>query len=439
MKELTEITAAFVDHEGLYFALAERLARDYGRVLYCDGGEEGMDTINRAIIGDSFPENDRLERVDDILLRKEEVDLWVFPDSKTAGLQLMLEEAGKAVWGSRRANYIEHSREAFVEILGKLGLEVPKFERLVGVDNLRAYLKDKKDQIIKVSKYRGTMETKKWRSWDEDEAWLDCLTVKLGGVKNIWPFLVFESIDTPLELGGDTYNVRGQFPSHMMDGYEYKDKGYFGAFKAVTDMPEQTQAVMAKFAPILQHYGFINFWSMEIRVKDDHFHFIDPTPRGPLPGSATQMEIYSNLPTIIAAGAEGELVQPEPAALYSVECVLTLANKSPQMASVRIPDELQQWVKLGGTCKIDGRNWFPELHNDHGDEIGWMVAIGDSPKDVIEKMLGYKELLPDGVSAHTESLVDLLREIHTAEEEGIEFSPMKLPEPSFVVEAEDQA
>ncbi len=90
VKPIESITAAFVDHEGLYFALAEKLSQSYGRVLYTDAGEEAMDTINRAILGDSYPEKPKLERVDDILLRQNEVDLWSFPDSKEAGLQELL-------------------------------------------------------------------------------------------------------------------------------------------------------------------------------------------------------------------------------------------------------------------------------------------------------------------------------------------------------------
>lgn len=438
MKQIDQITAAFVDHEGLYYALAEHLSQSYGRLLYSDAGGEAFPTINQAIIGDSSPQNDRLERVDDILMHRKEVDLWIFPDSQDCGLQLFLEEQRRPVWGPRRAQFIEHSRETFIAILTRLGFDVPPYKRVVGITRLREYLKPRENQIIKISKYRGTMETKKWRSWDEDEAWLDYLAVMLGGVKEIWPFLVFESIETPLELGGDTYNVRGRFPHSMMDGYEYKDKGYFGAFKPVADMPPQTQAVMESFAPILQHAGAITFWSMEIRVKDDEFHFIDPTPRAPLPGSASQMALYKNLATIIAAGADGELVEPEAAGKFSCECVLTMHCKAPQMASVRVPEELKPWIKLGGVCSVNGRAWFPPVRNDQGDEIGWMVAIGDTPREAVETMLGYKALLPDGITAHTESLIDLLKEIHQAEAKGIEFTPMTVPEPETVVTADNE-
>ena len=439
MRDVKDLTVAFVDHQGLYYALARKLATFYKRVLYWDPSEDPFETFNEAMIGETFPEDERFERIDDLFLHKKECDFFIFPDSniKAVGLQLELESQSYPVWGPGRGTYLEQSRELFIKTLKDNGFQVPRYERLVGVDRLRDYLKDKEDQIVKVSRFRGTMETKRWRSWDEDEAWLDMMAVKLGGCKNLLPFLVFESIETDIELGADTYCVRGQMPSHMLDGYEAKDKGYFAALKPAADLPPQTQAVMEAFAPILGDAGATTFWSVEIRVKGDDFYFIDATPRIPLPASASQMELYSNLGTIFAAGAQGELVQPESVAKFSAECVLTLDCKGPQWPSIRVPKAIEQWVKLGGVCQVNGRAWFPPLKEDHDKEIGWLVSVGDSPQEVIETMLQHKAALPDGVEAHTESLIDLLKEIHKAQAEGIEWSPMKVPEPQVVIQADE--
>lgn len=439
MKAIEDITACFVDHCGLYLPWAQELSQAYKRVLYVDPNEEAFERVNENVIGESFPEDPRFEKIDDLWLHKKEVDLFIFPDSniKSVGTQIELESQGYPVWGSRRSIFLEQSREAFVKVLEDLGLEVPKYKRVVGVSALREYLKSRTNQIIKVSRYRRTMETYHWRSWDDDEGWLDRKAVDLGGIKELFPFLVFESIDTPFELGGDTYCVKGKFPTHMLDGYEWKDKGYLSAFKRVVDAPPQTQAVMEAFGPILERAGHANFWSMEMRVKNDQFYFIDPTPRAPLPGSASQMMLYKNIPEIIAAGAEGSLVEPEPAAKFSAECILTLTHKKQDWASVKVPEELKPWMKLGGSCTVNGRTWFPPCDGDDTEDIGWLVALGDSPRETIETMLGYKALLPEGVTAHTESLIDLLREIQKAEDDGIEFTPMPVPEPEVVVTADE--
>lgn len=422
-----------MDHEGLYLPLAEKLSESYKRVLYFDPTEEAFDTINQAVLGDSHPENPHLERIDDFWMHKTEIDLAIFPDSKGTGMQLELDAQGIPVWGSRRSVFLEQSRETFHRILGDVGLEVPKFERVIGITALCEYLKPRENQIIKISRFRGSMETHKWENWEEDEAWLDLIAVILGGVKEIVPFLVFESIDTDLEIGGDTFSVGGKFPSLMVDGTEWKDKAYFGALKPSDEMPEQTRAILDAFGPILGNTGHSNFWSMEIRIKADHFYFIDITPRAPLPGSASQMELYSNLPEIIAAGAEGELVDPVPAGMFAAECCLTIKHEKNLWPSVRVPEELKQWMKLASTVNVNGRSWFPPIPNDQGDEVGWLVAIGDSPQEVIDTMKGYVEKLPDGISAHIASLADIIKEIDSAKESGITMTEEPMPAPEEVI------
>lgn len=431
MKSTNEITACVIDHGGLYLPVALKLAETYKRVLYHDPSEHAFPKINDAMIGDGFP---TLEKVESFWDYKKDIDLFVFIDSQGAPLQIELQNQGYPVWGSRRAEILEQSREYFHEVLGSVGLNVPRFERVVGVDALRAYLRHKTDQYIKLSKYRGSLETYHWKSYADDESELDAWVVRFGGVKNLVPFLVFDAIETDLELGGDTYFV-GKFPGHLLDGYEHKDKGYFGAFKAYADLPEQTRSVMEAFAPLLAGHGHQNFWSMEIRVAGDEFYFIDPTPRGPIPALASQMEIYSNFAEIIWAGANGELVEPEPTGNFACECALKMKGDHHTWSSLEVPKELTQWMKLAEACFVDGRVWFPPGETED-DDIGWLCHVDDTPTLTIKGLLEKVKLLPDGVTAATESLADLLKEIDVAQSEGIEFTEQKLPEPEIVVRDE---
>lgn len=432
MKELSQITACFVDHGGLYLPLALKFAQSYKRVIYHDPCEKAFPKINESIIGDGYP---KVERVRSFWDYKQDIDLFVFPDSQGEALQAELASQGFPVWGSSSAERLEQSRECFHRMLARVGLEVPDFQKVVGLTALREHLKDKTDKYIKISRYRGSLETFHWRSMDEDAPELDLWAVKFGGAKDLITFLVCDAIDTDLEIGGDTYNIVGEWPDFMLDAYEWKDKGYFGTWKKRTEMPEQTQAVLDAFGPILAEHGHKNFWSMEIRVMEDSsFKFIDATPRGPLPGTGAQMESITNLPLVVAAGAEGEMVQPERDADFVAECVLTMKGEKDKWGSLKVPDELSRWMKLGGSCLIDGRTWFPP-DDSHGEEIGWMVSIGNTPLETIQAMLDQVKHLPDGVSANTDSLADLLKEISSAEEQGIEFTDQELPEPSVVVDA----
>lgn len=428
MKDVSNVSALIVDH-GLFLPLAHKLSETYKRVFYYTFWEEGFPTLNKAIIGDGY---DNLERVDDLWSVVPEIDLAVFPDIQHSGLQLHLEDNGIPVWGSRTGDSLELNRQLFLKTLNQVGLDVAPHVIAKGLTELRDILKDKEDCYLKISKFRGSLETTHWRSWKLDEPLLDLLAVRFGPAKEILPFLVFDAIDTPLEIGGDTYCVDGQWPKQMLHGVEWKDKSYFASVQKTEAMPEPIQDILEAFAPVLKKYRYRNQWSMEVRVTDDSSYFIDPTCRGGLPSTASQMELWSNFADIIWHGANGELVEPEPAAQFSAEAALLLKGDKHSWGVCEVPTELKQWMKLSGCCEIDGRICFPP-DESHGEEIGWLVAIGNTPSETIDRIKQYAGMLPDGVSANVESLADVLKEIHTEEQSGIEFSEQIVPEPETVI------
>jgi hypothetical protein len=241
--------------------------------------------------------------------------------------------------------------------------------------------------------------------------------------------MVCDPIEASLEVGGDTYGVDGQWPSLMLHGDEQKDKGYLATVTKRNEMPEQIQAVLDAFSPVLKEYRYRNQWSMELR--DDKF--IDPCCRGGLPSTGAQMEIWANLPEIILGGAHGEMVEPEPIDQVVAECALTMKTEKHAWGKTRIPDELEDFCKFGNCCRIDGAICFP-TDDSHGDEIGWLVVTGSSIKDVAEKMHEKAALLPEGVCANTDSLYDLVISIQEGEKEGIEFGKQPIPDPTGVLE-----
>jgi len=431
MRSTSQITALVYDN-GLFCSLAERLTREYDRVLYFSPWERGFSTVNEACIGDGIP---GVERVADIWSVKDQVDLWIFPDIQHSGLQLELESQGLAVWGARAGDELELNRELFLRTIESAGLDLPTFEVVRGITALKNHLREAEDKYVKISRYRGSLETFHWRSWKLDENFLDLLAVRFGAVRELVKFLVFDSIDTPIELGGDTYGIDGRWPGLMLHGIEAKDKAYLGAVTDTEKMPDQIKAVMDAFKPVLAKYRYRNFWSMEVRVLDDKAYFIDPTCRMGLPSSSSQMELWDNLGEIIWHGANGELVEPKPAAMFSAEVLLKIkADKGGNWRKCEIPSELRQWLKFSGHCEVDGLAWFaPDDDNDGA--CGWLVAIGDSPKDALERIKGYIERLPDGLTADPAPLADVISAIDEGESEGIGFAKEPLPAPGTVLES----
>jgi len=431
MKEIKDVCCCVVDH-GLGLPIAHRLSQTFKRVLYHTPYENGFIRLNSCIIGDGY---ENIERCDDPWGMKKEIDLWVFCDIYHAGWQLELEAQGYPVWGARKADTLEMGRESFQKVLGEIGLKQAPFEKVVGITKLRAFLKDKENKYIKVSKYRGSFETTHWRSWEEDRCNIDSWAVEFGPAQDMVPFLVFDPIGEELEIGGDTYTVDGKWPSLMLRGDEWKDKSYMAAVTPRDEMPEPIREVLNAFTLPLATFRARCQWSMELRGEGDDWYFIDPTPRLGLPSTASQISVWSNFPEIIWAGAQGELVDPEPNGKFTAEVALTMDADKCLWKTCSVPEVLREVMKLGHCCEINGMACFPP-DECHGEYLGWLVAVGDTMKETIDTLLGYAKKLPDGVKAKTETLVDLLKEIHSAEDAGIEFSSQTVPEPVSVIKDE---
>jgi len=420
-------SALVVDTGGLFLPIAQRLARDFGKVYYASEWRDSFPTLNRGIIGDGYNE---IEHIDDPLDVTAQIELAVFPDASHSALQFHFEAMGTPVWGARRNDLLELSRTFFLAELRVLHLPVPQHTICDGLTELRSVLKDKKDCYVKVSKWRGTFETQHWRSWTVDEPLLDVWAMRFGPAKEQIQFIVCDAI-SDAEIGADTYCIDGQWPSMALCGFEAKDNAYLGAVTKRQDIPEELTGTMDAFSEFLAANHYRQFWSMEMRGDK----FIDATTRAGLPSSASQIELWDNFSEIVWAGAHGELIEPEPVAKFSAECVLELKREKDAWGTIEVGDDMRQWMKLSGCCQIDGRVCFPaESGGICGDVIGWLVALGNTPRQAIETLKGYAQDLPDGVTAKVESLADVLREIEAAEQEGIEFTDKQLPEPAIVVE-----
>lgn len=433
MKPLSEATLLVRDN-GLFLPIARRLAKDAKRVLYYTDCERAFSTINEAVPGDGFSD---IERCNDIWEAKQDVDAFIFPDLGHSGEQKELVFQGYPVWGCRGGDEQELDRELFLKTLKRCGLEVAPHEVVEGLDNLREYLADKKDVYIKVSRYRGSFETSHFRSWDEDKGLLDLWGVKFGPVGDLIPFIVFPNIKTELEIGADTYNVRGQWPSLMIQGYEWKDRSYLGAVTKRKDMPQQIQDVLECYGSVLAKSDYASQFSMEVRVKDDKAYFIDPTCRGGLPSTASQLALWQNFSEIVYHGAHGELIDPIPTAKFSAESIVTLKGDKSIWSTFKMPPKLEDNLMVTSCCLVGDTIAFPPDEDSDG-AIGWLVATGDTQLETIESQNALADELPDGLDANTECLAYVLKEIRQASEKGIEFSDEPTPEPAVVFQEEQK-
>ena len=384
------------------------------------------------MIGDGFSD---IERVSSEWKEKDSVDCWVFPDTGFSEIQQELLDQGKIVWGARGADVLETSRGKFLKALESTTLPVPPYQKVIGMEYLREYLRGREDQFIKISKFRGDWETLHFRNWRQDETELDARAVKLGPWKEVMPFYVFDQIETENEDGCDTYCIDGQFPSLIIHGVEAKDKAYLGTFQKFSDLPEEVRCVNDEFGPILAGYGYRSFFSSEVRItRDGKSFFIDPTLRAGSPPSQVMCEMIGNYADIIWRGAQGELVDPEPLHKFGVQAIVCVAGGRKDWKTIELPDDVQQWFKAGYCSQIDGRICFPPDPDEPGGNIGWMVGVGDTVKGAIDHLKDNASKLPCGLTCEYSELADLLKQVDEAEKSGMEFTDQPIPQPEVVLQ-----
>jgi hypothetical protein len=218
----------------------------------------------------------------------------------------------------------------------------------------------------------------------------------------------------------------------MLNGFEFKDTTYFSAVTETSKMPEQITQVLEAFSESLRDYHYRNQWSMEIRVKDGQGWFTDATCRGGMPSSASQQLLWKNFSEIVWAGSNGELVEPEFDEIFSIECMVSSKCKKDCWDVVDLPEKLWRNVRLSSCCLVEDRLAFPPDEHSDGD-LGWLCVTGYTPKDVLQSAKEIADQLPDGLDAKLENMVGLIKEIESAEEQGIPFTKKPVPEPAEVI------
>jgi len=431
VKETPDVVACCVDF-GMFMPVALKLAEQFKKVYYSTPTEKGFQEIGDAVLGDGV---DNLVRVDDYEAPDvfDEIDLFVFPYILYGGKQELYERMGKAVWGARRADELERLKGKFYRMLEEVGLEVPPHEEIVGMTNLRLYLKEHENVFVKMSKYRGTMDTWKHLNYQQSLSYLDLLACKLGPFQDLITFYVLEEIKTDIEGGVDTYCVDGQWPQDVVLGYEKKNETYLATVKPMADVPEVFTKVNAALSPVLARYHYRQFFSTEVRVRGDVSYFIDPTCRTASPAGEEMLDLFGNIGDIFWRGAHGELVEPDITARFAGEAYIHWTGDEKEWKCLRVPEEFRDRVKIYGSAFVDGAYWWPP---EDEEVIGCIVGIGDSPQAVIDSIKESHEALGDApVSVNLASFADLIGEIETAEAEGIPFSEKPLPEPAALIEA----
>lgn len=368
------------DAGGIFVSLAERLARDFGRVGYFVEWESGFADGRELLVGSGL---DGVERLKYLWQESGDFDLIVFPDVWHRDLQNHLRAQGRRVWGSGSGSELELARWNTKERFPELGLPVNQAVQIIGTSNLRGYLKANQKQYVKISAFRGIGETFYSESYDLVKGQIDELDARLGPLASFLGFIVEEAIPDAVEVGYDGYCIDGQFPKTAVVGIEKKDKAYFGRACQYDDLPETVRKTNDALSKVLGEYQYRQFFSTEIREKDGKGYLIDITARHASPAGEVYCEMFTNLAEILWEGSAGNLVEPVIEEPYGAQIILCSEWAETNYEPIKFPESLRAFVKLYNHCRVNGLDYtVPQLAKMK--QVGSVIALGKSPEAAVK-------------------------------------------------------
>lgn len=414
------MTTAFVFDNGLFVELAARLARTntFDKVLYYKHFQSPFPKMQYDVVGKGV---EGIEMVREYSKYWDQVDTWIFPDVGNEDIQEHLRRDGQNVWGMGPSEWLELDRWKCRQWQVEQKLPTPETERVVGIDALRECLQRGEDLWVKISYYRGDMET-----WHHEKMWKSELKLaelrhSLGALEADMEFIVEKGVDG-CEIGYDGWTVRGQFPTYTAFGYEVKDVGYIGKVTEYSQMPPALLKVNDKLKGVFESSGSTGFFSTEVRVtKNKRPYLIDPCMRCGSPPTEGTMELYDNFGDIIREGARGNLVVPSVKADYVAIAMIHCDEAIKNWVPVDIPKGVRDYVKIRQLAVIDGKHYF--IPSDIPmKEIGAVVGLGSSVEEAIESCKEHaKEVDGSGLDIHLESFGKAQEVIAEGEKVGISF------------------
>jgi len=383
------------------------------------------------MVGENVP---GVTRVYDLFKHKYEIDFFVFPDVGFTEEQEELRSLiktdpkmkGKRVWGMGKAEFMEDDRWAAHQVMDKkLGMAVAEVVRLQGLTELQNYLKNKEDLYIKISHWRGDMETYHYRNDQITKYWYQKQAEILGPKAEHQIFLVETKIPG-VEVGYDGFTVDGKRPPIACWGYEVKDQAYFGRFQADGAMPEPVREINNRLKPIFELAQSRGFYSTEIRIGDDKVPYLtDPCMRCGNPPTPLLVEAYKNYAEMMWEGAGGKVVTPEPIAKYGCLALMVSENAKDDFVAIDYPKELERWVKLCNyTVDDDGIRVVipnPNIYN-RLSMCGSVIGFGNTIHEAVRKCGDVaKKVIGDGLEIQTEAFEDAEKVTNQGTKYGLYF------------------
>lgn len=405
MKEKLSDKKVLVHDFGLFMSMAQRLSEDFAEVYYYVPWESSYPTSDKSMIGKDVP---GITRVSSFWEYADKVDLICFPDVYSGQLQRYLRQNGYRVFGTDKSEFLELDRIAFRNTLEMVGLPVAPYKKIIGVENLRSHLKEVSDKWIKISAFRGDMETWHHKNYTNSITKLDKLAHKMGGYQSRQEFLVEDPVEG-VEMGGDWFVSDGMFMTGTV-GAEAKDLAYCCKVMKESETPKPIKKVNDRLSPVLKRFGCRGMLSTEVRIDSKLDPYCtDYTSRAGSPPSEVISGLYENYSEVIWKVAGGEFVEPAPIKKYAAQVILKSDCAPTDWLPLTFPDKVKNRLKFRNLCKMGGKYYY--IPQDGGTIIANACGYGNTLLEAQAEALAVAETLDAEGVYYEASVFDNLDEV----------------------------
>lgn len=433
MTDLSTKTFVVFD-SGLYADLAACMAKSGARVCYFCPWVAAFSDPELADIGVGLPCVERVKYFWDTVREFDPMAddvVFVFPAVQYGDVQEHLKRMGFKVWGSGAAEELELFRADAKKVMAALGLAVNKYEIVKGIPALAKYLQEHENVHVKVSEFRGIVESFHSPNYTEVEGRLDQIAHDLGPYrKRIQQFIVEADIPTKIETGGDDLLVKGRFSTAVAcTGLEIKDLGYLITSVKPDELPDPVREFNQAIEPLLIAYDYNGPFHSEIRVGEDGKNYcVDLTCRCGSPPLETMMAWIKNLPLVIWEAAHGRRVEIETVAKYGFQIGI-YSEMAPEIdIAVQFPKSLADRVRLYNHA-IDeyGVSWVISTEAKL-KQLGSVVGLGNTISEAVaDGLKNAKQVSADKLDVKTDMVGKLIEELKAAKAKGITLGDSEIP------------
>jgi hypothetical protein len=400
---------------GMFTALAERLARDFGKTIYHVPYYGADLKIARSYLGKGL---EGVTVVTDFFSHLDKNSLVFFPDCYNEDLVESLRSQGYNVLGSGKSAILELNKAVSRGICEGAGIKMAPATKVKGLEELKRYLEGKNNKVIKPVVFRGESETFKYEDAESSKSIFDKISLSLGPYASEYEFMVEDMIEG-LECGVDGITFDGKLLNPLMFGFT---SGYMYLAKVMNqeELPELFKVDMDKLSKIFGSYNTRMFFGTEEIYDKKSSFLLDLTMRmSNIHVSGLWTELMDNFSDFVYALGMGKPIDASVSHKYAASAVLVMSNDVTEWVTVKAPPEASKWLKLEYNSKANGDYYLvPKEQNT----VGAIIGVGDSWEEVIESIQeNFEQLEGSATFDPLPSPEEFMEVIDKIKEYGIDF------------------